>query len=163
MNRILLVDDDDEFRCMLRLTLVKLGHEVVEARNGDDALRLQGKAKADVLLTDLIMPEREGLETIQAFQRLHPRVKIVAMSGHGGSIGNTFLGIAKAFGATHTLTKPFSDQELSEALALAISAPAPTRSDRGTRAPATPASSSEENKKCTAIANTCAAQFRPLD
>lgn len=117
MHRILLVDDDDTFRTMLRLTLAKLGYEVIEAGNGVEALRLIDKNATDVVITDLIMPEKEGLETIQTLRRLHPSVKIIAMSG-GGRIhaAPDFLVVAKMFGAHRTLVKPFSNEQMIAAI-----------------------------------------------
>ena len=116
MNKILLVDDDDEFRRMLRLTLVRLGYEVIEARNGREALHLQRVAENEVMITDLIMPDQEGLETIMAFRREFPAVRIIAMSGGGRINATDFLNMAKLFGASQTLTKPFSNPELTMAL-----------------------------------------------
>jgi DNA-binding response OmpR family regulator len=116
MRRILLVDDDDSFRKMLRLTLVKLGYDVLEAGDGKEALRLIHEAPPDVVMTDLIMPEKEGLETIQALRRTHPSVKIIAMSGGGRINARDFLVVAKLFGAHRTLIKPFSNQEMTAAL-----------------------------------------------
>jgi DNA-binding response OmpR family regulator len=116
MARILLVDDDDPFRKMLRLTLVKLEHDVVEAGNGREALKLQRAGGADLLLTDLVMPDQEGLETIQRFRREFPAVRIIAMSGGGRINARDFLKIAGLMGAGHTLTKPFATTELTAAI-----------------------------------------------
>jgi len=116
MRRILLVDDDDSFRKMLRLTLVKLGYDVLEAGDGREALSLIHEAPPDVVMTDLVMPEKEGLETIQALHRLHPSVKIIAMSGGGRINARDFLVVAKLFGAHRTLIKPFSNHEMTAAL-----------------------------------------------
>jgi two-component system, chemotaxis family, chemotaxis protein CheY len=113
MPRILLVDDDEALRKMLRLRLVKLGHEVLEAANGKEALRLCEAVPPDLVVTDLIMPEKEGLETIAQLRRLRPDVKIIAMSGGGRINARDFLKIAKLMGASATLEKPFSHQELA--------------------------------------------------
>jgi len=113
VKKILLVDDDDSFRKMLRLTLVKIGYHVVEARDGNEALKLHRDVSPDVVLSDLIMPEKEGLETIRELRRLHPEAKIVAMSGGGRVTATDYLRIAKAMGADRTLAKPFSTDELT--------------------------------------------------
>lgn len=117
MARILLIDDDESFRKMLRLTLVKMGHDVVEAAHGKAGAKLFREKPADLVMTDLVMPEQEGLETIQEFRRAYPAVKLVAMSGGSRNLNaKDMLVIAKLFGAERTLTKPFSNQQLGEAL-----------------------------------------------
>jgi CheY-like chemotaxis protein len=102
---------------MLWLTLIKMGYDAVEAANGREAVKLYHQLPADLLLTDLIMPEQEGLETIQTFRRDHPAVKIIAMSGGGRINAKDFLVVAKMFGAERTLTKPFATRELLSAIA----------------------------------------------
>lgn len=123
MARILLVDDDEPLRKALRLTLVKMGHEVLEARNGNEALHLYAAEPPELVLTDIIMPEKEGLETIQELRRLNPSVKIIAMSGGGRGSGIDYLKVAKKMGVALTLNKPFS----SEAMAAAIKEVTATR------------------------------------
>jgi DNA-binding response OmpR family regulator len=117
MARILLVDDDEPFRKMLRLTFTKLGYEVVDAANGREALRLHAALPADLVITDLIMPEREGLEIIMELHKRQPALKIIAMSGGGRINARDFLVIAKTFGASRTFTKPFATAELAAAVA----------------------------------------------
>jgi DNA-binding NtrC family response regulator len=117
MSRILLVDDDEPFRKMLRLTLTKLGYDVSEAADGRAALRLHAATPADVVITDLIMPEREGLEIIMELHRKQPGLKIIAMSGGGRINAKDFLAIAKVFGASRTFTKPFATSALAAAVA----------------------------------------------
>ena len=117
MTRILLVDDDELLRRMLRLTLIKMGHVVIEAVNGNEALRLCQTEPPDIVLTDLIMPEKEGIETIREMRQLHPDVKIIAMSGGGRGNAKDYLVVAKRLGAAHTLNKPFTNEELAGAIA----------------------------------------------
>jgi DNA-binding response OmpR family regulator len=117
MYRILLVDDDEPFRRMLRLTLNKLGYEVIEAADGSAALRLHAAQPADLVITDLIMPEREGLDIIQELHRHHPTLKIIAISGGGRINAKDFLVIATIFGAHRTFIKPFAIHELAAAMA----------------------------------------------
>jgi DNA-binding response OmpR family regulator len=116
MPKILLVDDDDALRKVLRLTLVKMGHAVVEARNGKEALALQRNEPFELILTDLIMPEKEGLETIEEFRKKFPEVKIIAMSGGGRVSVTDYLKIAKVMGADGILAKPFSNDEMAAAI-----------------------------------------------
>ncbi|HSR66976.1 MAG TPA: response regulator [Acidobacteriota bacterium] len=107
MARILLIDDEDMTRAMLRQALEMKGHEVHEASNGDEALRVHRKTPCPLVITDILMPEKEGLETIVELRRDHPDLKIIAMSG-GGSAGNlNFLETAGKLGAQATLQKPF--------------------------------------------------------
>jgi len=116
MKRILLVDDDAAFREPLCEWLSRNGYEVQTAQNGSVALKLYRQQAADLVITDLIMPEAEGLETIGALRRLQPNVKIIAMSG-GGRIGPIeYLTIARNLGAHRVLAKPFSCQEILDAV-----------------------------------------------
>ena len=120
MARILLIEDDQAQREILRLILEKLGHAVVEAADGDAGLTRFAQGGADLVLTDLIMPVKEGLEMIQEFRQNYPAVKIIAMSG-GARVGaNDYLKVAQRFGAVRVLNKPFSRQELVEAIAAAL-------------------------------------------
>ena len=116
MKRILLIDDDDTFRKMLRVTLAKLGFEVVEARSGAEIPPISASNKPDLIFTDLIMPDKDGLEVIGDFKRTFPEAKIVAMSGGGQIMANDYLSIAKCLGASRTLHKPFSHEALVEAI-----------------------------------------------
>lgn len=116
MARILLIEDDDSLRKMLRLTLTKMGHAVAEARNGKEGMALHQSAPADLVLTDLIMPEMEGLETIMKLRRTQPELKIIAMSGGGRGNAISYLQIAKRMGAARVLEKPFTEKDLAAAI-----------------------------------------------
>jgi len=112
MARILLVEDDDSVRRMLRRTLERAEHEVFEASNGHEALERRREVEPDLIIIDLIMPEKEGLETIQDLRREGVQVPIIAMSG-GGKIGaDSYLSVARALGAARVLSKPFGAAEL---------------------------------------------------
>src|ERR1700675_2473266 len=113
MARILLIDDDDSVRSMLCLTLAHFGHTVIEARNGKEGLELFPHADADLLITDIVMPEKEGLEVLMELRKKQPPVKIIAISG------GDYLHMAKLMGAAKVLAKPFS----SDVLIAAISEP----------------------------------------
>jgi DNA-binding NtrC family response regulator len=117
MARILIVDDDIALRKMLRLTLLRLGHAASEARDGEEALAIIREAPVDVMLTDLIMPGREGLETIEAVRREFPEMRIIAMSGGGCATAFQYLTLARHMGAHRTLAKPFSNDELTTTVA----------------------------------------------
>ncbi len=113
---ILLVDDDDQLRGMLRKMLEGEGHEIVEAPDGKVAVKLYRERPLDLIITDLIMPEKEGLELITELKHDFPDVKIIAISG-GGRIGPAeYLPIAKKFGASYTFEKPFNQEEILKAV-----------------------------------------------
>lgn len=112
MPTILLVDDDEEFRTILGESLRRAGYEVREARDGRQGLKLYRDRTADLIITDLIMPEKEGLEMIQEVRRLRPDVKIIAISGGSRDGSSDYLKIAKAFGARQVLAKPFTRDEM---------------------------------------------------
>jgi DNA-binding response OmpR family regulator len=112
MSRILLVDDDEHFRKMLHEMLERAGHEVRDAANGTIALKLEDEQPSELVVIDLVMPEKEGLETIRDLRRRRPDVKIIAMSGGGRTDPKTNLTAAGLLGAQRTLTKPFSRSEV---------------------------------------------------
>jgi CheY-like chemotaxis protein len=117
MPRILLIDDDNEVRTMLRLTLAHFGHTVIEARNGKEGLELFKTANADLVITDIVMPEKEGLEVlIELRERQVPPVKIIAISGGGRQKAGDYLRLAKLMGAARVLAKPFSNEVLIAAI-----------------------------------------------
>jgi DNA-binding response OmpR family regulator len=108
MARILVIDDDEEVRQMLRRILEHDGHEVEEAANGDLGIRAFKANPADLVITDIIMPDKEGIETIRDLHRAYPDLKII-----GGRVGpSDYLHAARMLGAKRTFTKPFSRQEI---------------------------------------------------
>ena len=120
MTRILLVDDDESFRPMIASALERFGFDVVSAVNGREALKLFQEQRPDLVITDLIMPEKEGLETIRDLRLLAPDVRIIAMSGGGRNNPVCYLRIASQLGADQILPKPFSFQELLDAIEATI-------------------------------------------
>ena len=125
MVRILVIDDDDDFRRMLRMALEHDGYIVEEASNGHEGIQRYRAAPADLVLTDLLMPEREGLETIQTLRQEYPEVKIIAVSGGGPRGRLNFLPLARMFGALRTLQKPFPIQALYEVVREVLQQEAP--------------------------------------
>ncbi|WP_028317926.1 response regulator [Desulfobulbus elongatus] len=114
--RILVIDDDDQMRTLLRQVMEWAGHEVIEAGNGREGMQKYRKRPADLVITDLIMPEQEGLETISSLKKEYPRLKIIAISG-GGRIGpEAYLPAAQELGADRVFSKPFDVRELAEAV-----------------------------------------------
>jgi CheY-like chemotaxis protein len=127
MARILLIDDDKALREVLRLSLEHLGHSVMEAQDGDEGLALFSQHSADIVLTDLIMPGKEGLETIQELRRVYPTIKIIAMSGGGRVAAQDYLKVAAEFGAVRILAKPFAITALAEAITATLAEIGPPR------------------------------------
>ena len=121
MKSILLVDDDEQLRRMLKTVLQEAGHQVNEARNGNEALEIYNVAPTDLVITDLVMPDKEGLETIIELRRTHPDVKIIAMSGGARTGVHNYLDLAKKLGANYILEKPFSYQEILTGIQMVIS------------------------------------------
>ena len=116
MASILLVDDDEQLRTMLSEVLRRAGHQVREAADGRQGLRLYEIKSPDLIITDLIMPVEDGVEMIGKLKRLHPEVKIIAISGGGRISSQDYLKIAKILGAQIVLNKPFSHQEILDAV-----------------------------------------------
>ena len=114
MACILVVDDEEVVRVTLRQMLEKAGHQVFEAENGVEALRVFEKREADLVITDIIMPEKEGIETIMELRQRKPDLKIIAMSGGGRTGNREYLHLAKSFGADNVLPKPFKMGEVQE-------------------------------------------------
>jgi CheY-like chemotaxis protein len=116
MRVILLVDDDDLFGGMVNKMLDRGGYEVIRTRSGKEALGLYDPQKVDLVLTDLMMPDMEGIELIIELRRRHPGIKIIAMSGGGKNRPEAYLSVARRLGAARTLAKPFSNEELFTAI-----------------------------------------------
>ena len=116
MANILVVDDDPQIGKLLEKVLGRAGHKVSIAANGKEGMRIFRGGKFDLLITDLIMPEKEGLETIMELRQEFPDTKIIAMSG-GGRVGaKSYLKMAHTLGAKKTLTKPFGREDLLSAV-----------------------------------------------
>ena len=111
--RVLVIDDQASVRAVVRRMLEQADHEVIEAENGKDGLKLFQEQLIDVVITDIIMPEQEGIETIIALRKIASRpLRIVVMSGGGRLQSKDILPIAVKFGADAALPKPFLKEEL---------------------------------------------------
>lgn len=115
--RILLVDDDDLSRGTIHQMLERAGHHVVSTASGSEALTLFQAERPALVITDLIMPDTDGLELIQELKKADPSVRVLAISGGGRVNANEYLTVARKFGAAAVLAKPFSNQELKDAIA----------------------------------------------
>lgn len=116
MKRILLIDDDDLFQNMLKQTLERAGYDVITASNGRIGLQLYQSAHFDIVITDLIMPEVEGIEIITNLRDDYVGIKIIAISGGGRCNPSDYLQIAKKLGADKIFTKPVDRRELLAAV-----------------------------------------------
>ena len=141
MAKILIVDDDSGCLKLLRASLTVLGHEVCEAHDGDVALQAHVSWRPELVLLDVLMPEKDGIETLRELHAIEPTLPIVAMSD-GGSIGLSIcIDVMPTLGATGLLIKPFGVNELARTVeaALALSVAAAQRrhiaSPRGSHVP----------------------------
>ena len=120
MARVLVIDDDEEIRVLVKHMLVGEGHEVEEARDGAEGLQLFGKRPPDLVLTDINMPGLDGHEVITAIRVLHADVPIIAISGGGEISTDELLLKASALGAVEIIMKPFEFRQLVGAVERAL-------------------------------------------
>jgi len=111
MAKILVIDDEEQIRGLLKRVFQNQGHRVVTADNGAVGLKMMAQEPFDLVITDIFMPEKEGMETIIEIKRDYPVVKILAVSG-GDSQGCDYLPMTKALGADASLNKPFSNEDI---------------------------------------------------
>ncbi len=116
MVKILLIEDDRDFREMLSEMLEREGYAVEQVENGVEGLRKIGVATYNLIITDIIMPEKEGLETIMEIKQIRPDSKIIAISGGGRSAAGSYLKTAEYFGAIKAFQKPFDKSEFMGAV-----------------------------------------------
>ncbi len=116
MRRILIIDDEPYILLMLKKMLEKAGYEVDLASNGREGMDLFHKHSADLVITDIIMPDKEGLELILEMKKNHPGLKIIAMSGGGRISPESYLECARHFGAEKVFQKPFRQKDLVSAV-----------------------------------------------
>ena len=118
MARILLIDDDPMIRATLPLALADLGHDAVVAGDGKEGLRLlRREGPIDLVLTDVLMPEADGLEVVGTVRKEFPRLGVIAISGGSARLpGRDALQLARYLGADLVLAKPFTEEELGQAI-----------------------------------------------
>ncbi len=119
-RRIMVVDDDAGIRRVLHILLSRAGYQVSQARDGVEALRLWRDAGSDLVITDLHMPEKDGIEMIIELLSYNPDVRIIAMSGGGQTKRLDLLGNAALLGAVHTIEKPFTLSEMMNTVRRAL-------------------------------------------
>lgn len=116
MARILVIDDDPVILELLRSVLTLDGHRVDTAPDGREGMACFREQPPDLVITDLVMPEQEGIETIRMLRRLDAAVRILAISGEAPRVKGGFLDAARILGADRALAKPFGVRELSAAV-----------------------------------------------
>ena len=115
MARILIIDDDDTLRGIIAKSLTHAGHTITQANNGRKGVAQFRANPTDLVITDLVMPEQEGMETIKIMHRDFPNTPVIAMSG-GLDGSPLYLDLTRRLGARITLTKPFTLQQLKSAI-----------------------------------------------
>ena len=112
MSVILIIEDDKEVREMLKAVLIKKDFNVIEAENGKEALIHFKPGVTDLVITDLLMPEEDGIKVIMKIREMKPGIKVIAISGGGKAGPGSYLTMAKALGADAIYSKPFSINEI---------------------------------------------------
>ena len=115
MASILVVDDEKPVRDLLHIALTQDNHNVLLAKNGREAVELQQNHQFDLVITDMVMPEKNGIDLIMELKKKNPASKVLAISGGGGIDGRfDYLSIAKLIGAEHIISKPFDLKTIRE-------------------------------------------------
>jgi len=117
MSRILIIEDDNEVREYLESVVSRAGYAVVSACNGKEGMELFKKNPVELVVTDIIMPEKDGIETILELRRAKSDLKVIAISGGGRSEPENYLHSARLLGANRSMKKPFTNEELLDAIA----------------------------------------------
>jgi len=125
MARILIIDDDAQIRELLTLFLEHSGYEVMTADDGGKAYTMMAVNPADIVITDILMPEHEGFETIRLLRKEYPGIGIIAISGGGHLPPHHYLEIAQRLGARHTFFKPVDRKTLLNAIQEMLQHPIP--------------------------------------
>jgi DNA-binding response OmpR family regulator len=120
MAGILIVEDDKELREMLKISLIRHKHTVLEAADGKEAITHFKPSMTDLVITDLIMPDEDGLKVIMRLREIKPSLKVIAISGGGKAGPASYLSLAKALGANAIFSKPFSVNDLIERIELLL-------------------------------------------
>jgi DNA-binding response OmpR family regulator len=112
MATILIIEDDTDLRNFLTRLLERENHYILNAENGLEAVTILNSVKPDLVITDIIMPDQDGIGTINMLRKKHPEIKIIAISGGGRILGADYLEIARKLGAHYVFSKPFDNKEL---------------------------------------------------
>jgi len=131
MSRILVIDDEPLLRATVVTILTRAGFNVEEASDGKAGIAMFHKNLTDVVITDIFMPNRDGIEVVMELQRSGPHTKIIAMTGGGQRRMMEIASAANLLGADHILHKPFDRESLLAAVNAALETPPPPRSQHG--------------------------------
>ena len=123
MAVVLIIDDDEMIVESLSILLQNEGYDVLSSSNGKNGLKLLGKNRIDVVITDIIMPDKDGIETIREIKKTYRNTKIIAMSGGGKIAAKEYLTFVKQLGVRHTLSKPFEKEQILSALEAVLREP----------------------------------------
>ena len=121
MPGILIVEDDKELRKMLKISLIRHKYTVLEAADGKEAITHFKPSITDLVITDLIMPDEDGLKVIMRLREIKPSLRVIAISGGGKAGPGSYLNLAKALGANAVFSKPFSVNELIAKIEMLLS------------------------------------------
>jgi DNA-binding response OmpR family regulator len=135
MAKILLIDDDDQVVKLIALWLSKAGYEVECACDGEQGRRVLEKERVDLIITDIVMPEKDGLEAIPLIRKMNKTVPIIAMSGGGRDGPDLYLQMALALGADCALQKPFEKEQLLSTVRTCLSKTIPVIDDTAPNLP----------------------------
>lgn len=116
MAMVLIIEDDNEVREFLESLLERAGYETATAANGKEGVELFRTTEVDLVITDIIMPEKDGIETIMDMKRTRPTLKVIAISGGGRAEPENYLHSARLLGADRTIKKPFTNEDILEAV-----------------------------------------------
>ena len=116
MATILIIDDEKAILGFLKERLLDEGFNVLTASDGKEGMNLFNDNQVDLVITDIIMPDKDGFETIMELKKISSNIKIIAMSGGGLGDSKYYLDTARSSGATYTIEKPFKTSELVEAV-----------------------------------------------
>lgn len=125
MALILIIDDEESVRLAIREMVESAGHQAVEAANGEQGIALQKESPADLVITDMIMPGKHGVDVIVELMRACPEVPIIAISGGRWRDNVDYLPIARKLGVRHIIDKPFEMSHLLEAVSECLAAGTP--------------------------------------
>lgn len=112
MKKLLVIDDDEQFREFMRDALTDQGYEVILADNGSEGMRSATELSPDLVITDIVMPEKEGVEVLMELRTNDKNLPVIAMSGYNKGNADSYLKIAQKLGASAVLSKPFTISEL---------------------------------------------------
>jgi CheY-like chemotaxis protein len=126
MATILIVDDEAQLRRVVRLMLAMSGYEVIEAATGKEALKSIKEKEIDLVITDIFMPDMDGLELIKEIKKISSELKVLVVSGNGQNDSDLYLDLASRFGADRTMRKPFQNKDLVETTAALVNKQKPS-------------------------------------